>query len=313
METRAVQLDHKPGASLKLSTFFPPAEDSGALSATLVVFLNGLMTPRDGWFPAIDQFISLRKQANQPVPPILTYDRYGQGESDPDPTDIPGTPYGHDAHAVVDDLHLLLKATTPGHTRLVLVCNSIGCPLARLFAAKNPGIIAGFLFLDSMVANSDYVSLLPDPKAPGFDPAGLPEGVSLEDLVHARETVAQMFLPTVPNKERLDRRNFAELLPESDKPELPLGPGGQPAQLTVVGHDWDEFANQNEQGMKVPKAITNTYINPKWGAYNAGLARLLGEGRPGDLKTAPGCGHFIQRDDPVFVANELNRIIDLLS
>ena len=254
-ERRSITLDTKPGASLKLSVYSstPPGEYN-PLSDVLVVFLNGLMLHRAAWSDAISHLIDSRTRAGKPTPTLLTYDRYGQGESEPDPTDPPGTPYGHDAGAVVSDLDQLLtqfarteyKTPTEGPgPRLVLVCNSIGCPLARLYAASRPPDrhrIAGFIFLDSMMANTDFVSLFPDP---GKHP--LPEGVSPEDLRHARQKFAEYFHPSVANPERLDRRNLAEMLPHSDKPQLPPGPGGQPPRLVVIGHDWDEFAEQCEK------------------------------------------------------------------
>jgi hypothetical protein len=54
-------------------------------------------------------------------------------------------------------------------------------------------------------------------------------------------------------------------------------------------------------------------MNPAWGAYNKGLTRLVqpdtSEREP-EVKIAKGCGHFIQKDDPVFVATEINTILN---
>lgn len=134
----------------------------------------------------------------------------------------------------------------------MLVCNSIGCALARLYAAAHPGRVAACLFLDSMMANSDFVSVFPDPDGPDFDHPGrgrlpLPPGVSADDLRHARDKFRQYFHPAVPNPERLDRRDLRRLLPRADAPALPAGPGGRSPILVVVGHDWDEFAEQCEK------------------------------------------------------------------
>lgn len=51
-------------------------------------------------------------------------------------------------------------------------------------------------------------------------------------------------------------------------------------------------------------------MNPAWAAYNEGLTRLV-EGQT-EVKIAEGCGHFIQKDDPVFVAAEINGILNEL-
>lgn len=56
-------------------------------------------------------------------------------------------------------------------------------------------------------------------------------------------------------------------------------------------------------------------MNPAWGAYNEGLSRLVpatGQGSPQEVKIAKGCGHFVQKDDPSFVAVEINSILDAL-
>ncbi|KAJ4349265.1 hypothetical protein N0V85_009708 [Neurospora sp. IMI 360204] len=118
------------------------------------------------------------------IPNILTYDRFGQGASSPDPSDpdpaVDDTPYGHTPEDVVDDFHqLLLLVSRQFLSRrdlkeldVVIVANSIGCPLSRLYNARYyPDVrVVGYLFLDSMMANSDFVSVFPDPDAPGFDP-----------------------------------------------------------------------------------------------------------------------------------------------
>jgi hypothetical protein len=59
--------------------------------------------------------------------------------------------------------------------------------------------------------------------------------------------------------------------------------------------------------MSVPKAVTNAYLNPTWGAYNEGLTRLVPA--KGEVKIAKGCGHFIQKDDPAFVATEIDALL----
>ncbi|KAK3334070.1 Alpha/Beta hydrolase protein [Cercophora scortea] len=311
MDSRSISLATKPGATLRISTFFPqsaedqassPSSSSSSSSSpsnitTLVVFLNGLVLPRSAWFETVDLFIKRRQDTGQVIPALLCYDRYGQGDSDPDPSDALGTPYGHDATAVVADLHQLLVQISQDdlklsladrNIRIIFVCNSIGCALARLYAAEHPGLVEAYLFLDSMMANSDFVSVFPDPDDAGFDAGQLPQDVSVGDLRHTREMYTKFFHPSVPNGERFDRRRLAEQLPYADQPALPLG------------------------SLSVPKPVTNAYMNPAWAAYNDGLTRLVtpGDGDSGgEVKIAKGCGHFIQRDDPAFVAAEIDSLL----
>ncbi|KAL0264691.1 hypothetical protein SLS55_000642 [Diplodia seriata] len=248
MQSRALVLSTKPGARLRYSTL-PASPEHGPFSTTLLVFLNGLLLPRSSWIAAIDSLVATRSPQQRPVPHLLTYDRYGQGDSDPDPTDDPRSPYGHDARDVVADLHRFLLEACDAHLpaslddmTVVFVANSIGCPLARLYAAEHPGRVSAYVFLDSMMANTDFVSLFPDPDAP----ATLPAGITVDELRKAREGYRRMFHPTVPNPEHFDRRNLPILLPEADGPQLPADPKNENPYLIIVGHDPDEFAEQGE-------------------------------------------------------------------
>lgn len=266
MESRRLMLATKPGASLAISTTNRNelTKASAPLDKTLIVFLNGLVSTQATWEATIEQFLARDRDY---FPVLLTYDRFGQGASDPDPSDPPNTPYGHDAAAVIDDLHQLLSQVCPDNlylsapgigsdTDLILVCNSIGCPLARLYAAAHPGTVTALLFLDSMMANSDFVSIFPDPDANNFKPDELPKGVSIEDLRHSREQYREYFHPTVGNPERFDRRDMAQRLPFADQPPLPMGKDGKGPFLTVVGHDFDKFA---QDGLNVSQTVHSTW------------------------------------------------------
>lgn len=245
-----LRLRKKPLAALRYSYL---AGDNA--TDTLVLFINGLMLPQSGWEPAMMLISQDQSGSRRPRPALLSYDRFGQGLSDPDPADV-DKPNGHDLTDVVRDLRDFLVEFSelkspnqppwgqPGDHRLVFVCNSIGCPIARLFAQSCPGVVSAFVFLDSMMANTDFVSMFPDPDAADFDKSSLPDDLTEEDIRKARKVYGQIFHPAVRNKEGLDRSNAAQLLPYSDKPQL-QGPGDRGPLLTVVGHDWDFFAAEN--------------------------------------------------------------------
>ena len=74
-----------------------------------------------------------------------------------------------------------------------------------------------------------------------------------------------------------------------------------------VGVFLRESADLMKGSLAVPKAVTNAYVNPAWRAYNEGLASLAEDA---ELKIADGCGHFIQRDGPEFVAGEILRVLE---
>ncbi|GLB04271.1 hypothetical protein AtubIFM57258_009987 [Aspergillus tubingensis] len=309
-----LSLATKPSAKLCYS-FYPAA---GTDKPALVVFVNGLGLPQTSWEDAI-----ARLQAQPPangLPALLTYDRYGQGQTtdrDPDDMKAEDPMHGHDTLVVVRDLRQLItqiaseKLGVPDLSRLplVLVSNSIGGALVRLYAQEYPGTVAGLLFLDSVLANSDFISVYPDPDAPDFDAISLPEGVSVDAIRDARAYMQRVFHPSNGSREGLSRRNLAELLPNSDGPKL-QGPDGQGPWVTVIGHEFEAFKVEFDKMGGAPPRLTEIYMNPYWHRFNEGLAKLTDSERSKGPFQAPGAGHFVQRDNPDLVANELREMLD---
>jgi pimeloyl-ACP methyl ester carboxylesterase len=232
-----MQLPTKPTSNLSY-TFYPGSQST----KTLVLFLNGLILSQSSWSPTILALQTKALDTRIAQLHLLSYDRYGQGTSDPHPN---GT---HDILDVVSDLHTFLTLfcsqelhTTVSELQIMLVCNSIGCAIARLYANAYPTTISGIIFLDSIMANVDLVDLWPDVDAPGFDESTLPKYATVEEIRLVREQYKQRFHVSAPNPEGLDRSNLASLLSHANGPVLP----GKP-YLTVVGHDPETFAQENE-------------------------------------------------------------------
>ncbi|KAL1897944.1 hypothetical protein Sste5346_003796 [Sporothrix stenoceras] len=310
-ELQLISLATKPTAQISYS--FRPAVST--TKPVLLVFLNGLGLPQASWVPAITQLKELRQEN---IPAILTYDRFGQGQTvDRDPKDEGAADpmHGHDCLSVVHDLRQLitqiiaekLGVSETDSVPLVLVGNSIGCALARLYAQEYPGTVAGLLLLDSVLANSDFVSVFPDPDAEDFNPAILPPGIPPQALRATREGVRRVFHPDVGSREGLSRKNLRTLLPASDGPVL-QGPGGSGPFVTVVGHDFEAFAEESAK-MGPPKPITMAYVNPYWHRYNEGLVKITKREKSKGPLQAPNAGHFVQKDNPAFVAHELNELL----
>ncbi|KAI1438591.1 Alpha/Beta hydrolase protein [Xylaria sp. CBS 124048] len=308
-----IRLTTKPTASLHCSQVQSVGESG--YSKVLVVFLNGLIIPQSYWIPIMTLMLRHLKPTGSLAggdasrPQMLAYDRYGQGRTiDRDPGDKGKEDgYGHDVLDVVRDLHQLISQTMQGSPdnkkRIMFVANSIGCAVARLYAQEYPGTVAGMLLLDSIMANSDFVNIFPDPGNPDFDPTSLPQGVTPEMLRETRTKFREAFHPTVKNPESLDRRNLATLLPDANKPSLQQGFGAKAPFIAVVGHDPERFAKESVEGsMKTPIAMTMNYTNPTWHRYNEGLTELTSPDRASGPVIAKNCGHFIQRDDPALVA-----------
>ncbi|KAI0541315.1 Alpha/Beta hydrolase protein [Xylaria digitata] len=320
----SIRLLTKPTACLECSRVQSTGESG--ISNVLVVFLNGLIAPQSFWLPVISLMTRHLKMGDSSIsssasrPQMLAYDRYGQGRTiDRDPGDEGKEEgYGHDTLDVVHDLHQLISQTKEDSDDqpkcLMFVANSIGCAIARLYAQHYPGTVAGMLLLDSIMANTDFVSIFPDPDGPDFDPGLLPQDVTPEMLHETRKKFREVFHPSVKNSEGLDRRNLTALLPDADGPSLEQGFAGRAPFVTVVGHDPDWFARESLQGsMETPISISMNYTNPTWHHYNEGLTKLTRPEKASGPIIAKDCGHFIQRDDPTLVAELACKMLGMIA
>ncbi|KAL8732262.1 MAG: hypothetical protein Q9166_002834 [cf. Caloplaca sp. 2 TL-2023] len=310
-----IALDGKPGANIHYT--FAPEKRHQNSPRRLVVFLNGLMTDKSTWLPVMANI--MRKYGDHGYPALLAYDRYGQGlTEDRDPQDQGrGKGRGHDVGDVVRDLQQLIlqidmdrMSESRWQLHLVFVANSIGCAVARLYAEWYPGFVEGLLLLDSMMANSNF-DWWPDPESKDFNPKEVPEDVTIEVLHEQRSKFATFFAPDVINREGLDRRNLAEMLPHSNKPWL-QGPQGRGPVLTVVEHDPVKFASESLQSMGTPISLSMKYTNPIWHEYNQGLLQITDPNLSVGPIVARDCGHFVQRDDPSFVTDQLSLLLSRL-
>ena len=247
----SLRLTTKTGASLHYSYLKSPCSEP----AHLIVFLNGLMTDKTSWLAIMSKV----SQAMPSHPTMLAYDRYGQGlTEDRDPQDKDREEgYGHDALDVTRDLHQLILQFVEKHfvapqepPHIILVGASIGCAIARLYAQEHPRSVAGLLFLDSIMANSNF-DFWPDPDALDFDPSSLSEDITLDVLREQRIAFAARFSPKAVNREGFDRRNLASLLPYSDAPKL-QGPCDKGPYIMVVGHDPETFAEESLEVSRFP-------------------------------------------------------------
>ncbi|KAI4224343.1 MAG: hypothetical protein L6R36_004718 [Xanthoria steineri] len=307
-----IALNYKPIA--KIHYTFAAGNAPEEQPRRLVVFLNGLMTDKSTWLPVMAGII--RNHRDNGFPSLLAYDRYGQGlTEDRDPLDSGAEKgRGHNVADAVHDLHQLVDqfwtdkiGNSEAGLRLILVANSIGCAIARLFAELYPGRVEALLLLDPMIANSKF-DWWPNPDSKDFDPEEIPVDVTVDVLREQRTKFATFFAPDVINKEGLDRRDLAELLPYSDRPVLEAPQGLRPI-LTVVEHDPEQFAAESLKSMGTPISLTMKYTNPLWHGYNQGLLQITDPHLAVGPVVANNCGHFVQRDDPSFVIDQLSSLL----
>jgi pimeloyl-ACP methyl ester carboxylesterase len=146
------------------------------------------------------------------LPPILTYDRVGQGTTIGRNADVPGRPQGYggdclDAAHGIRELVVNIATTRFGippanvnDLHIIFVASSMGCAIARLYADAYPRTVVALLLMDSTIANSDTVSLFPNPEAPGFSAEKLPPGVTPEMCTLTRKIIRRVYHTESPNK-----------------------------------------------------------------------------------------------------------------
>jgi pimeloyl-ACP methyl ester carboxylesterase len=248
METFFVKLVREPSVQLCYS-FLPSLNTSPR--GSLIVFLNGINIPHTAWYAVATTL----KKENPTCPPMLLYDRVGQAASIGHNLDVPGRPKGHgrDCLNAAHDLREVI--THVGETRLgisrreidnldiILVASSVSCAIARLYATEYPRTVTVLLLLDSTLANSDTVSVFPDPESAEFSPVNLPPGVTRELCVDTRKKIFPIYGSESPNPEGLWRGNLPDLLPYAELPKLEGPKPGLP-YVTVVAHDPEIFPSQ---------------------------------------------------------------------
>jgi pimeloyl-ACP methyl ester carboxylesterase len=266
-----LHIPSKPSSPISF-TYFPSIPRSSTSSPThLIIFLNGLGLPAISWLPCI----SILHNTLRSCPPILTYDRFGQGlTTSRDPIDgIPGKENGHDFLDVISDLHEIIltialsklglnkEEVESGKLRFLFVGASIGANIVRLYTQYHSRVVAGLVLLDSNIANVNYSDIWPNPDAPGFDPTTVvSEDCTLEMYREHRTKLCSMFDLNVKNSEGLNRANSPALLPLADGPKL-VGVDGRGPWLTVAGHDPETFAELSLQMMGIPKSLTMKLTN----------------------------------------------------
>lgn len=275
MENLSIEINQQPVAC----TFIDPLLSSPSPTTstfnpkkTLLVFLNGLDHHKEMWLPTIKAL--QEQQDNHNLPAMLLYDRPGQGKSTercPDPK-VPGRPTGHsrDCADAASDLHALLTviAASKFHNaaledlQLVIVAASVSVAIARLYAQTHA--ISALLSVDSHAANSDIVSIFPDPE----DAGTLPKGVTAATWLAARRGY-RFYHPSFSSREGLWRGNLPVLLPLAGGPMLL----GEPWAM-VLEHDGEVAPGYAERLVGVSEVMTRVYWTPFWHAYQSALAGI---------------------------------------
>jgi len=196
----------------------------------------------------------------------VSYDRAGLGQSDR--RNEPNT-----ASNQVQELHTLLEKSDV-HGPYIIVANSYGAFVARLFAAQYPDEVSGVVFVDGThekFINYLFKNLSPDQLAifKKMDESN-PDGDASEIVISARQV------------EDAGKRNVLR-----NKPVIVLS-----SDMEITAK---QFAN-------TPMAI----VFPQWMNWQKDLAALSDRSRQSTVK---GSGHLIHRDKPQVVIDAIKEML----
>jgi pimeloyl-ACP methyl ester carboxylesterase len=151
-----------PGRLVDIGGYGLHVEEHG--SGPTVVLEGGMGVPGLAWRPIVEELATSAR--------VITYDRAGLGWSD-------SSPRPRTADVMADELAALLaRIEAPGP--YVLVGHSLGGAIARVFAHRHPGSVAGLVLLDG--AHEDQFRRAPAPIAAMADRMGRVMSVALRGL-----------------------------------------------------------------------------------------------------------------------------------
>ncbi|KAF7931321.1 hypothetical protein BELL_0206g00060 [Botrytis elliptica] len=233
--------------------------------SSLIVFINSIGLPSVLWTPTI---ALLQRSTSSVKPSILKYDRYDQAAttSQDSADNIP-----EKGHRYGHDLHHAVSDLN----ELIMVT-----------VPRNSKLV--------LVAASICVHI-----------------ARLYAQKHAATVEGLLFLdPNIGNAEATD------LWPNSHTPDFKesnvlgddfvLEQHIEAVMVMVIGHEPEPFAEEMWKILKITKSIDRKYTQFAWQQYNEALFNLNDADRSTNkVLVAPGCGHFIQKDNPQFVSTQL--------
>ena len=279
----------------------------------VVVLDAGFGGPTTAWAsvqPAVSSFTE-----------VCSYDRAGEGFSDPGP--LP-----RDTNALVDDLHALLHAAGLPPP-FVLVGHSLAGLNAVLFADRYLPELAGMVLVDPSFAHQqeEYARVPGVAKVlaqdvsdlrPCLDMARthhLPTTRSLVDLCLDHDPTYSPALTKVLDQMALSTDHWAALTSELGSFRLPPGGSGQDVDSVELDHEARSLghlplivltAGNSSSGFDLPAQETAT-LDQLWMAGHDRIAALSSAGRN---QVVPNTGHTIQFYQPQIVIAAIQEVVD---
>jgi pimeloyl-ACP methyl ester carboxylesterase len=204
---------------------------------------------------------------------VFRYDRAGRGRSTPAPTP-------RDAHMIVDELHGLLRlAGIPGP--YVLVGQSLGGLLMRVFAQRYRSNVAGLVLVDSM--HEDQFEVF----GPTFPPSTPSDPPALAGM---RQFWTGGWKRPDSTVERID------LLEAIRQGREVVSLGDLPLHIITAG-----------TYLQMP-LVPPTHRNALQGLWEGLQARFLTLSSRSTQTFARTSGHFVQRDDPQAIIEVIREV-----
>ena len=231
--------------------------------ATCVILETGLGAPSEWWQDVQSRIASIAT--------VWRYDRAGRGTSDPAPTP-------RSADDLVSDLHAVVEACDAD--RVVLVGNSVGGMIVRLYAHRHAGRIGGLVLVDA--SHGDQFQRIGGMLPPAAVLA--PEAQEFHSF-----WAAGGWQDPDQNTEGIDFVSMQRATAAIDTL------GDQPMVVLVAG-----------QFMKLAPPPMDRVLHDAWLGMQSELAALSSRS---SLVSVDDSGHFIQRDRPDVVADAIRSLI----
>lgn len=229
---------------------------------------------------------------------VCVYDRAGYGWSDP----APGGELASAAHAAAD-LHSLLVAA-PVHAPWLLVAHSFGAYIARIYADRFGGELAGLLLVDPSSEDEPHLhsiyrtvhNLIPPSDFQAFVPFFEGERALPSRLKGAPEVFRERFFTGFSRNEAVASRRELSAL---DASEAEARNAHLPPALPVIVISATHVITTDRSGQpEMPNP-------PDHARFQASLIRASAQGRQIVVKS----GHMVQQEWPNVIVNCVHQLL----
>lgn len=258
--------------------------DNRKAGQPVVVFESGLGTPMDNWDRVLEGVSALA--------PVVTYDRPGIGESDPD-NEMPTI------KNVSEKLIRILNhlGIAPPY---ILVGHSLGGAYVRGFAAYHPGLLAGLVIIDP----ADFTETRLNKRNPYLD-IGLTDG-QIDTLFRKwqKEEEENRDLPSNKPKSIVEEGDVLAQMRATDFNEITSSALPEIPVHILTGGRYD-----TPQAYRIKELDDSLLFRAKMKNRVERWTDVIQSVDKGMLLYSGDAGHFVQWDDPELVISSIRIVL----